>query len=100
MNDLIGFLLGMAVFLPANAMFLMGRLKRHHYAGLLAVASGIWAVHDIHTHSWPSAALQTAFAAWEAWAWWKGGGGDDTKKRLRKWSRAFTPNRRTAPSAA
>lgn len=100
MNDLVGFLLGMAVFLPAIAMLLLGRIKSHHYAGLAAIAFAIWAIDDIRRHSWGFGLFQTVMSAWEAWVWWKGGGGDDTKKRLRKWSRAFTPNRRTAPSAA
>jgi hypothetical protein len=44
--------------------------------------------------------LHAGIAAWSAWAWWHGGGGDGTKRRLKSWARRFQGVRRTAPSAA
>lgn len=34
------------------------------------------------------------------YGWWKNGGGDDTKRRLRKLRKKFQPTRRTAPQSA
>jgi hypothetical protein len=44
--------------------------------------------------------IQAAVAAWSAWSWWHGGGGDDMKRRLKKWARRFQGVRRTAPAGA
>lgn len=34
------------------------------------------------------------------WFWWNSGGGDGTKRRLKRWARRFEGVRRTAPAAA
>lgn len=45
------------------------------------------------------AAVDAGLAAGCAWAWWKHGGGDGTRRRLRRAARAFRGVRRTAPAA-
>lgn len=100
MSDLTLPLAGGAVFIPALAAFLTGRIKGYQYSGFMAIAFAVWAIDDIRRHRWGSAAWECGFVAWEAWSWWKGGGGDNTKRRLRRLRRAFTPARRTAPAAA
>jgi hypothetical protein len=44
--------------------------------------------------------LNAASTALHAWAWWHGGGGDGTRRRLKKWGRRFQGVRRTAPTTA
>jgi hypothetical protein len=44
--------------------------------------------------------ISAAMTAWALYEWWKHGGGDGTRKRLRSWGRRFTPVRRTAPQGA
>lgn len=41
--------------------------------------------------------IYAGVAAFWGWLWWKSGGDDDTRRRLREAARAFTPVRRTAP---
>jgi hypothetical protein len=44
--------------------------------------------------------LHAGIAAWCAWMWWNSGGGDDTKRRLKRWASRFHGVRRTAPAGA
>lgn len=46
-----------------------------------------------------TAVVDAGLAAGCAWAWWKHGGGDGTRRRLRRAARAFRGVRRTAPAA-
>jgi hypothetical protein len=39
-------------------------------------------------------------SAWNLYLWWKSGGNDDTKRRLKKLARQFQGSRRTAPVTA
>lgn len=41
--------------------------------------------------------IYAGLAALWGWLWWKSGGDDDTRRRLREMARPFTPVRRTAP---
>lgn len=99
MNDFLAFV-PLGVWVSAAALFATGRIVKKHYA--LIMASG-WTVNTLasvleHLHFW--AYFSAAFAAWELYVWWSNGGGDDTKKRLRKLKRKFTPVRRMAPVTA
>lgn len=44
------------------------------------------------------AVLDAGAFAWLLWNWWNNGGGDNTRRRLRRWARAFQGIRRTAPA--
>ncbi|MGV2914611.1 hypothetical protein [Streptomyces alfalfae] len=44
------------------------------------------------------AAMSTATFIWSAWQWWNGGGGDGTRRRLRRLAGHFHGVRRTAPT--
>lgn len=46
------------------------------------------------------AAIDAGLTAWVLWMWWHRGGGDGTRRRLRRWARRFQGVRRTAPVAA
>lgn len=49
------------------------------------------------THLTTISEINAAIGVIWLWLWWKSGGGDDTKKRLRKLKDKFRPVRRTAP---
>lgn len=67
--------------------------------GLAAAANAAFAIAEfLQFHPWGG--INALACAYQLWMWWKSGGGDDTKRRLRKLGRAFTGVRRTAPAAA
>lgn len=66
---------------------------------LLATANALMAVANFLIHD-PLGALPAAMCAYCLWLWWRNGGGDGTKRRLRELREKFTPARRTAPAAA
>ena len=75
------------------------RLIREHQAcGIRAVAFGLYSIAEIHENEPLLAALSAALCAWDAHDWWRGGGGDGTRRRLRSLRRRFTAVRRTAPA--
>jgi hypothetical protein len=76
------------------------RLRPHHIHGLFAVEFALFAIDDLRDRDSLWALCETAACAYFAWRWWHGGGGDDMKRRLRRWARRFTPVRRTAPAGA
>lgn len=84
----------------ALVLNLSGRLEGYRTNGWFAVSDGALIIGGI-VAGLP--ALSTAFVAavfaYNLHAWWKGGGDDDTKRRLRKLGRSFTGTRRTAPAA-
>lgn len=76
------------------------RLPAYKAAGIQSVASAFWGAEAIWSgHTW-NASVYAALFSWLVWTWWMGGGGDDTKRRLRQWGRAFKGVRRTAPAGA
>lgn len=67
----------------------------------LMLGMGCDSAHDILQHrSTFNVCFDAAVFAWCAYMWWKSGGGDDTKRRLRKLKKLFEPTRRTAPVMA
>jgi hypothetical protein len=60
-------------------------------AGVLAAAYGLLGCVFLNRYC-------TAYCAVSAWAWWRHGGGDGTKRRLRALAARFRGVRRTAPS--
>ncbi|MFD7957004.1 hypothetical protein ACFV4X_26365 [Streptomyces ardesiacus] len=66
--------------------------------GLFAVAYAIGAVGHMVNGSLVGASWDAGFAAVFAWLWWNRGGGDGTRRRLRRWARTFRGVRRTAPA--
>lgn len=89
---------GVAILVCAGAAFWSGRLKFHQFQGLCALANFAFAIDGVTTHFSVVASINAASGAVSAYLWWKGGGGDETKRRLRKLRRSFTGSRRTAPS--
>lgn len=99
MTDAIANGLFFAAFLGPLPVALYGLFKgrRQLYRGAYAV---YWLLNYFASaleHSALGQVVDAAFFACWAWAWWNGGGGDSTKRRLKKLGRKFTPVRRTAP---
>lgn len=67
--------------------------------GWLAICNGSNAAANALAGQRLAACFAAAVCAFAAWAWWKSGGGDGTKRRLRSWARKFRGVRRTAPVA-
>lgn len=91
-------LTGVAFTVCGLAGFFTGRLRSHQVDGLLGLSYIPYWIDNFleHNHLW--AVIDAVGFAWFAWKWWNGGGGDDTKRRLRRWARKFQPVRRTAPA--
>ncbi|MEU8760686.1 hypothetical protein [Streptomyces sp. NPDC048659] len=83
----------------ALALILLRPHDRKTGAGASCIANALAAAARIPENP-PLAGVFAGVAAYFAWLWWHSGGGDDTKRRLRSWARAFTPVRRTAPIGA
>lgn len=66
--------------------------------GWLAVADTLWCVGAVIRDDRTAVAGLAGSAAVMIWAWWNSGGGDGTRRRLRKWAHAFQGVRRTAPA--
>lgn len=68
--------------------------------GIVAVACLVRVVGLILGDAHPGyLALEAGLFAGAVWAWWHRGGGDGTRRRLRRAARAFQGVRRTAPAA-
>ncbi|GAA1111975.1 hypothetical protein [Streptomyces javensis] len=98
MNLLIS--IGLGLMACAFAGGFTGRLALHRAAGLQALAEVCAAADSAAEGNAVVCSLFTTLAVGLAWIWWKGGGGDDTKRGLRRLRRAFTPVRRTASAPA
>jgi hypothetical protein len=67
---------------------------------LIALGNGLSLLHLVLTDGRPVyAAVNAAALAWALWLWWNGGGGDGTRRRLRRLAGRFQGVRRTAPAA-
>lgn len=99
MNDVISSVLFWVGFcMNTKGLFVLLRERcRWRAFGWCGSANLVWLVMDVLDHARWIAAWTAMWAAYYLWVWWNGGGGDNTKKRLKKWARKFTPVRRTAP---
>jgi len=86
-----------AVLVFSHAAWITGRIRSHESAGLDAIGEGMLSIVAIRAgeHFW--AVWFAALCVLSARTWWRGGGGDGTKRRLRSLRRAFQGVRRTAP---
>ncbi|MEW2568395.1 hypothetical protein [Streptomyces sp. NPDC047070] len=69
-------------------------------AGWTGAASAMCSLANIIVRNQGEAAFHAGVTAIVLWLWWNSGGGDGTRRRLRRWTRAFHGTRRTAPTAA
>lgn len=92
---------GWALFLLGAAALYTQRLKTHQAYGVCALGTVAWLLADaVARVSERYILIDTAFCAYYTWRWWTTGGDDDTKRRLRRWARKWSPVRRTAPQGA
>lgn len=91
---------GCSLFAAGFAAHAMGRLGKHALNGLFVAANSFNLVASVLMHNRVTGGICAGSLALSAWVWWNGGGGDATKRRLRKWARKFTGVRRTAPAGA
>jgi hypothetical protein len=90
----------MAVMALAVGGRLVGLLESHQADGVLAVAYVLLGASSSLDGDEVLVAIDAGLFAWCAFRWWKGGGGDDTKRRMRSAWKPFQPVRRTAPQGA
>lgn len=76
-----------------------GRIAPVTFMGWFAVVNAILALANVLIDSPALASFHAAVGALAAWLWRKGGGGDGTRRRLKRWVRRFEGVRRTAPAA-
>lgn len=89
--------LGIAGLLVADFLLWL-RLPRRQADGWTAVVAGLCAlVYGLLGFAFLSRYC-TFCCAVSAWAWWRHGGGDGTKRRLRALRKRFAGVRRTAPA--
>jgi hypothetical protein len=83
-----------------SLLWMASRITTRQYTGAMTVLYAAASV-GCAIAGWTSVLyLSIAGAAWFAWMWWNSGCGDDTKRRLKSWSRRFQGVRRTAPAGA
>lgn len=79
------------------ALWALFRGRQQLYRGAYAVYWLLLYFASALQHDALAQVIDAAFFAVWAYQWWKGGGGNGTKRRLKKLARKFTPVRRTAP---
>lgn len=77
-----------------------GRISSRALYGLIAVSQVLNLASAVIERDMFTGSIAAGGFALSAWAWWHDGGGNDTKRRLRRLARRFRGVRRTAPSAA
>jgi len=97
-NLLVITLAGLGAMFQGLALF--GRITWTQAAGWMAVSSAASGVLSAVNGWTGNVYLCTGIAAWMAWLWWNGGGGDGPRRRLKRWARRFQGVRRTAPQGA
>lgn len=98
-----GVIIQWMLFIVCGLIILLAMYGRVSYKAASLAIAVIWAIFtlvDAMTGQRAVSYVDAAFCVGYLYQWWKHGGGDDTKRRLRRLKRAFTPVRRTAPSMA
>lgn len=73
---------------------------RHRWDAVSATGWALLAVDAFHTGDRVSGLVCTGLCALDLYRWWHGGGGDGTRRRLRRLAGHFRGVRRTAPTTA
>lgn len=88
------------IWIAASALIATDRIVKKHYALLMTFGWTVEVLVCVLQHRVFWSYFAAIFTAWWLYDWWHSGGGDDTKKRLRKLKRKFQPMRRMAPVTA
>ncbi|RSN50532.1 hypothetical protein DMH12_24940 [Streptomyces sp. WAC 04229] len=89
---------GAALSAVAAFAYVTGRFRKHHIYGVMSVGYLLYTLGNVLSQDTVSAGMGAGFTTILGWLWWKGGGGDDTKRRLKSWASRFQGVRRTAPT--
>jgi len=93
-------LTGLVILLAGAVGLVRTDVHDHQAYGLASVGLFVQVVACVLAHLMTVAALDTSTGTYAAYMWWKGGGGDGTRRRLRSIGRLFSGTRRTAPASA
>lgn len=77
-----------------------GHITWKTLCALCALSAATLALCSIHEGYYSGALINSGVTAFTVWQWWRDGGDDDTKRRLRSAGKIFSPVRRTAPVSA
>lgn len=91
---------GLALIVVGLAAAALGWLPYYKAYGLMAVSQALIGSVNFLAGNTTAASISAAGAAYTAWSWWNGGGGDGTRRRLHRWARRFRGVRRTAPAGS
>lgn len=97
--DMLGGL-GSGIHIVIVASMLTNRISAWKGIGYMVPGFVFVLPRNLLMHNTLGVSIDVAFIIWGTWIWWNGGGGDDTKRRLRKLAEKFEGVRRTAPQAA
>lgn len=98
-----GVIIQWMAFTLCGVIIILALLGRVTYKAASLVIAMIWAIYtvvDVMTGQHIASYIDAVMCVGYLYKWWKHGGGDDTKRRLRRLKEAFKPVRRTAPAAA
>lgn len=93
-------LAGWGFLLPAFLGVSCGRISKTQFYGWACIANVFFTTGVALSGARFMAPFNVAVASWCAWVWWRDGGGDGTRRRLKEWASRFQGVRRTAPSHA
>ncbi|WP_328439333.1 hypothetical protein OHA71_23635 [Streptomyces sp. NBC_00444] len=90
----------MGVLIAGAAMvaFACGRASWSATCAGISLGNAVQLLANVLVGSTTRAGALAGVVAVGLWLWWNRGGGDDTKRRIRKWARKFQGVRRTAPA--
>lgn len=86
------------VMLGCGVRALFSGNRRGLFGWFAAGSATLWLVAVLRDRP-VAASILAGLTALQLWLWWNSGGGDGTRRRLRKWARQFQGTRRTAPAA-
>lgn len=89
--------LGMGVLV---GLTITGRINECQFWGFHAICMLFFMIRNVMAHARIPNVILAVLFAYEVWRWWNDGGGDDTKKRWRRFKKKFEGVRRMAPVTA
>lgn len=89
---------GLALIVVGAVALALHRIPEHGFWGIMCLSQVVVGASGFLTGNTLAASISSAAAAYTGWKWWTGGGGDQTKRRLRSLTNRFRGVRRTAPA--
>jgi hypothetical protein len=92
----IGLIISGLLLIAVSALY-TGRSSKGTALGLIACGTGCMTVASAMMDNLLGGVLNAGVTAFALYHWWNNGGGDGTRRRVRRWARTFQGVRRTAP---